>query len=269
MPGTIELDLDGPDPAEAYPARLHGAACALLELPATDHRAQQQPFTVRPLVVGRSGAHWRLGWLPDGRPPLRNTETVRFGPIFRRVRRSAVATSSFAQLAGSGCACTVDLRMVSPTYFSRNGRDHLLPDPVLIIDSAVRRWNQYAPPDFQVSESEHRALRSRIVLTDFVGRTERGPVTFTTQQTGFVGTVRLALPRSAERGSRYLLAALMRFLGVAGVGAQTTHGFGAVELVALDGRLMTAPVQPGSVPLESGPVLATGSVLVNDPSGST
>lgn len=236
MPGTVVFDLEGPEPAAAHPARLHGAACALLELPAADHRAQDQPFAVRPLVADGKGARWRLGWLPEGHPPIRTVDTVRFGPTRRRVRGFTIAITSFGRLATGGSTGTADLRMLSPTFFSRNGRDHPLPDPVLIIDSAVRRWNLHAPADLRVPDAEHRALRSRIVLTDFEGRTERGPVTFTMQQTGFVGTVRIALPRSAERSTRYLLAALMRFLDVAGVGAQTTHGFGALELVALDGR---------------------------------
>lgn len=236
MPGIIEYHLDLAEPLDPYPARLHGAACALLELPTSEHHAQQKPFTVWPIFAAADGAKWRLGWLPDRRPPLRSADMLRFGQAHCRVRGRDVTTVSFAQLARVGCASTAELRMVSPTFFSRNGRDHPLPDPVLLVDSAVRRWNAHAPVDLQIPQAEHRALRSSIVLADLDGRTERGAVTLTMQQTGFVGTVHIGLPRAAQRSSRYLLAALMRFVEVAGLGAQTTHGFGAVELVALDGR---------------------------------
>jgi CRISPR-associated endoribonuclease Cas6 len=52
-----------------YPARLHGAACALLEGSAVSHTAQHKPFSVGPLFGdGAERARWRPGWLPAAEP---------------------------------------------------------------------------------------------------------------------------------------------------------------------------------------------------------
>lgn len=233
MPGVIALHLDVPHDVEVYPARLHGAACALLEHGSTAHRGQDKPFAVWPLRPGPDGAAWRLGWLPDGVPALGAGDSVMFGAAVFPVLHRTVDLTSFARLASGGPVRSADLRLLSPTFFSRNGRDHPLPDPVLLVESAVRRWNVHAPPDAHIPEDLRRALRAAVYLADMVGETRRGRVSRTMEQLGFVGTVRLALTRSAGETVRCLFGALMRFVDVAGVGAQTTHGFGAVELLEL------------------------------------
>jgi CRISPR-associated endoribonuclease Cas6 len=45
----------------------------------------------------------------------------------------------FGSLAGGAPAWSADLEVVSPLYFSRNRRDHPLPDPVLMLRSALDR----------------------------------------------------------------------------------------------------------------------------------
>lgn len=49
MPATVQLTLDLTGRPQIYPARLHGAACALLETERSDHRQQHKPFAVGPL----------------------------------------------------------------------------------------------------------------------------------------------------------------------------------------------------------------------------
>jgi hypothetical protein len=45
--------------------------------------------------------------------------------------------------------------------------------------------------------------------------------------------VAIALNRQADPTTHTVFAALMRFAAIAGLGAQTTHGFGATDLIAL------------------------------------
>ena len=124
--------------------------------------------------------------------------------------------------------------MVSPMYFSRNGRDHPIPDPVLIVRSLARRWNVAVPATVAIPDELRDRLCAAVLLADMQGGTVAAPVTTSRDQVGFVGTVRLELPRHAELDIGVVFAALMRFAELAGIGAQTTHGFGAVDLLGLE-----------------------------------
>jgi CRISPR-associated endoribonuclease Cas6 len=235
MPAIVTLDLVTPPDLWVYPARLHGAVCALVEREhCGEHRAQRKPFSVGPLLGGGSGAaRWRLGWLADQAPRLA-PEVVRFGPHPCAVVRSDTREVPFASLAAGPPAWSAELDVISPLYFSRNGRDHPLPDPVLVLRSTMDRWNAFASAALAVPEPVGRELLATVWLAAMDGRTESTPVTATMHQTGFVGTARLALTRAAGRTAATAFAALMRFADIAGIGAQTTHGFGAVRLVDLN-----------------------------------
>lgn len=225
MPGVIELDLDVPAGVTVYPARLHGAACAVLGL-------HEPVFSVSPMAATPGGARWRIGWLPDRPPELDVSGGVRIGPDMCPVVRRDVRHVPFAELAAAPAIRAVELQLTSPLWFSRNGRDYALPDPVLVVDSLIRRWNDNAPVEFGIDRELRERLRATVYLTDMDGRTERGQVSATMYQIGFVGYLRLALTRVAAPETEQVLAALMQFAAIAGIGAQTTHGFGAVELLA-------------------------------------
>jgi len=235
MPAVVTLDLVAPADLWVYPARLHGAACAMVERQwGGGHCAQRKPFSVGPLLGGGSGAaRWRLGWLADPVPRL-SPEVVRFGPHPCAVADCQTREVPFASLAAGPPAWSAELDVISPLYFSRNGRDHPLPDPVLMLRSTLDRWNAFAPAPLAVPEPVRRELLATVWLAAMDGRTVSTAVTATMQQTGFVGTARLALTRAAGRVAATAFAALMRFADIAGIGAQTTHGFGAVRLRQLN-----------------------------------
>ena len=75
MPATLELDLDVTVAPTVYPARLHGAACALLGHPPPGGTPD---FSAWPLVAHGERTRWRLGWLPD-RPCPAPPAAVTFG----------------------------------------------------------------------------------------------------------------------------------------------------------------------------------------------
>jgi CRISPR-associated endoribonuclease Cas6 len=233
MPAVIEVHLARQAGLAVYPARLHGAACTLLESPDADHTAQRKPFSVGPLIDRGDGVGWTLGWLAHG-PPPQVTSSVRFGRTCCPVLAHRVDHCSFAELAATLPVRHAELEIVSPMFFSRNGRDHPLPDPVLIVRSALNRWNHHAPAALAVNDELSRMLLATVWLADMHGRTVRASVTATMDQAGFVGTVRLALLAHADRTTAAVFGALMRFAAIAGLGAQTTHGFGVTRLLRLE-----------------------------------
>ncbi|MGH3621760.1 MAG: CRISPR system precrRNA processing endoribonuclease RAMP protein Cas6 [Sciscionella sp.] len=270
MPTTLTLHL-GVGASAVYPKRLHGAACVLLESPLADHGAADKPFSVGPVrgSEARPGtASWRLGWLTS-QPAPPCPRRVAFGPAAWPVLGRDEATVSYAELCAGPAAHAADLDVVSPLYFSRNGRDMPMPDPVLVLTSLLRRWNHHAPAALRVEQELRDRLLAAVFLDAFDGRTMRTAVTYTQQQSGFVGTIRLALLRTAGHDVETAFAALMRFAVLAGIGAQTTHGFGAVNLMRLTargsstGRGSTQPVHPHTGTPENPSVLADPKTQVN------
>ncbi|MER7077273.1 CRISPR-associated endoribonuclease Cas6 [Saccharopolyspora kobensis] len=229
MPATIQITLDLTGHPQIYPARLHGAACALLETPDSDHQRQYKPFAVGPLYDIDGSTRWRLGWLAE-QPPPQLPDRIRLGDVDCDVRAAHFDNTSYARLADSKPARHAQLQVVSPMYFSRNGRDHPLPDPVLIVRNLAQRWNAHAPALFAITDELLRAITGTVFLHAMAGETVRTPVSATMHQTGFFGTVRLGLIKAADHTTRTIFAALMQFAIIAGIGAQTTHGFGAIRV---------------------------------------
>lgn len=226
MPATIELRLAMDDQPTIYPARIHGAACALLPVP---HDGDLAPFSASPPVHQGGYAIWRLGWLGQRIPEV-SASTVTFGDTHHDVLERRVEEHSFAELTQARPLRRAELDVISPLYFSRNGRDLPLPEPELIVRSLLNRWDRYAPLPLAIPESVRRGLLSTVYLVAMNGSTMAGSVGRTTTQTGFVGTVELGITRQADDTVAALFAALVHFADIAGIGAQTAHGFGAVRL---------------------------------------
>jgi CRISPR-associated endoribonuclease Cas6 len=224
-------------PFAPSPGQVHGAASALLEGPTADHHGQVKSFAVRPAADDGQMTTWRLAWLRDGDLPAAwPPRVVRFGPCERFVVGYDVDLWPFSRLAGGGPARAVDVATVSPLYFSNNGRDLPLPDPARVVRSLLERWNACAPPAFTIDGEDGRAVASAVFLDAMTGSVERIPLAPTLRQTGFVGTFRLRLPRAASDGAARVFGALASFAPLAGIGAQTTHGFGAVDVTVNPAR---------------------------------
>ncbi|WP_239377148.1 CRISPR system precrRNA processing endoribonuclease RAMP protein Cas6 [Frankia sp. Cj5] len=251
MPASLTLKFTTP-PRPPLPRHLLGAAARLFETPDSDHHADTKPFAVGPLVPSPGSANpektahpgkagkldgsptmtlWRLGWLGHGDPPPAwPPRTVRFGPCEQSVMGFDTDLWPFARLASAGPARRVRLRMLTPTFFSRNGRDLPLPEPVLIVRSLLARWNAHAPDTLTIDDSAARELVGSVFLDAVSGASEQVPVTEQIRQVGFVGEAELRLLKTASAAAAEVFGALMRFAAIAGVGAQTTHGFGAVDI---------------------------------------
>ncbi|MGH4016432.1 MAG: CRISPR system precrRNA processing endoribonuclease RAMP protein Cas6 [Pseudonocardiaceae bacterium] len=233
MPAVLDLELSVPTGTQVYSARLHGAACALLEKSnAVPHTAQHKPFSVGPLFEGSGGrTHWRLGWLEATEPP-QLPAVLTLGPARCKVQHTRPASVTFTELLAGLPVRHAELHFVSPTFFARKGRDLPLPDPVLIMRSLASRWDAHAPAELALPATELSALLDTVYLHEMAGETRRAQVSRTMWQTGFVGAARLALTRAGDDVTTQVFTALTRFAEFAGVGAQTTHGFGAVRLAS-------------------------------------
>ncbi|MGH3797671.1 MAG: CRISPR system precrRNA processing endoribonuclease RAMP protein Cas6 [Pseudonocardiaceae bacterium] len=220
-----------------YPAHLHAAACLLFEQTETDHAAQRKPFAVGAPVAENGTVTWRLGWLPDTAVPASwPPHEVRLGESTCRVLDARARHCSFAALAASRPMVRGLLRFVTPTYFSRNGRDVPLPDPVLVLRSLLQRWNAFAPAGLAIDDDLSHAVLSAVLLSDASVHTLRVQVGRIAWQTGFVGDAELGITRTAAPGVSTVFAALLHFATIAGVGAQTTYGFGEVSPGQLHGH---------------------------------
>ncbi|MGH3942477.1 MAG: CRISPR system precrRNA processing endoribonuclease RAMP protein Cas6 [Pseudonocardiaceae bacterium] len=229
MPTLLTLRITEPV-APPYPVHLHAAACQLLEPPDADHTAQRKPFTLGAPVAEEGTVTWRLGWLPDlALPAAWPPQQLRLGGSTCQVLDAEAHHQPFAALAASRPVARAFVRFLTPTYFSRNGRDVPLPDPVLVMRSLTQRWNAFAPTGLALDEPLSKALLSAVLLTDTDVHTARVQIAHDAWQTGFVGDADLALTHTASPGVRAAFAALLRFATVAGVGARTTYGFGEVS----------------------------------------
>jgi CRISPR-associated endoribonuclease Cas6 len=117
----------------------------------------------------------------------------------------------------------------SATYFSRNGRWHPLPDPVLLYGGLIRRWNLFAPEYAKIGADEERELLAAVALSAHdVAST---PVDLgTATRIGFTGTAEFRLVGQHTKTTPQRFASLSLFATASGVGAQTTHGLGAMDV---------------------------------------
>jgi CRISPR-associated endoribonuclease Cas6 len=148
--------------------------------------------------------------------------------VVERTQRKA----THALLASGPSLAAATITFGSPTFFSQNGSDTVIPDPRLIVGSWRRRWNASLPDGdpLAVSDEEWAATHRLIALTGFDLRTERRDTGHGRDRAGFTGMARLSIARTAPAASRKVFSTLARFAGYCGTGAQVTHGFGATTV---------------------------------------
>ena len=223
---------------------VHGLTCRLLEPPGNpDHHNDRKPYAVQlPRASDTTAGEIELclaDLTPTGRIPPQLAAAIgqryRLGSLpleALAVRR--LTTVSYPELRKLGPLWSCEYRFLTPTYFARSGRDYPLPDPQLIIRSLIESWNAHADDDLRIDDGLARELGSRVILTSHTIRTRAIPSGNGRPRIGFVGTARLGL-RAADRqdpdgiASARLLATLSAHAPYSGVGAQTTHGLGAVS----------------------------------------
>jgi CRISPR-associated endoribonuclease Cas6 len=238
MPTLIEMRLKATWTPRSVTRQLHGLACSLFEGDSIEHLGQEKYFAVWPLYQTPGDATdewtWRAAWLPDDPPPKGavTADVLRVGHVTCTVTESAQRRVTHARLAAGLALNTVTVTFASPTYFSQNGTDVVLPDPRLIIGSWRRRWNSslHGADSLAIDDETWRDVHRSIRLTAFDLRTVSHDTGHGRDRAGFRGSATLQLDKNATPAAQVVLGTLARFAEYCGTGAQTTHGFGATTI---------------------------------------
>lgn len=238
MPTLIEMQLKASWTLQPNTTQLHGLACALLEDEHSDHLGHDKPFAIWPVHPVPGGSpeawEWRVAWLPDTPPPASavTAAVLRIGHVSCSVTESRQHRVTKARLADGQPLGSATVTFRSPTYFSQNGTDVVLPDPRLIAGSWRRRWNASLPDDdrLAIDDEVWKETQRLLGLGAFSLRTEARDTGHGRDRLGFTGTATLRLARNAPVRVRKTFGMLVRFAGYCGTGAQTTHGFGATSV---------------------------------------
>jgi CRISPR-associated endoribonuclease Cas6 len=181
---------------------------------------------------------WRAAWLPDGLPPTNalTADVLQVGHVSCSVEETRQRRTSYAALASGPPLTAATITFASPTYFSQNGADTVIPDPRLIAGSWRRRWNASLPQDdpLAITNPEWTATHNLLSLAAYNLHTEHRDTGHARDRPGFTGTATLRLPKNAPTATRKIFATLTRFAEYCGTGAQTTHGFGATTVTSAD-----------------------------------
>lgn len=213
---------------------LHRLGCYLAE-PASHaaHTRQDKDFAVWPLLEDDGRVVFRLHALSDEdaiaeRVRSRVVVTPHLGPDLPLLDPSLdVQRVTFEQLASRDPVTSVRVEFVSPTMFSRNGRNYALPDPVVVHQHLVRRWNLFAPEPLRITEDDARSLLRAMTLEATDIRADRIPDII--GRSGFIGSATFHLIGRSSANRRHLRS-LWSFAEYSGVGALTTQGLGALAV---------------------------------------
>jgi len=237
---TLKVDRDPQRPITG--AQLHGAVVNAIDESPDEHTRQSKPFSVWPLLATEMDrlVRLRVAWLVDDTIPaglLNSQGRWRFGSMNATTCDVEVESVPFKSIASTAPTRASEFTFYSPTYFSRSGRDFPLPDPHLVFGSLVRRWNSHCV-DFPIGRDLEEAFVRHIAIDDFSiesqtsmsrrDRSSRGEHEIL--ESGFVGRVAFKLHPAASHEELCAFAAMSQFADIAGVGAQTTHGFGACSV---------------------------------------
>jgi CRISPR-associated endoribonuclease Cas6 len=243
MPIVIEMRLKASWTVRPDTRQLHGLACALFEDEESEHLGHEKPFAVWPLSPAPSGDaydwEWRTAWLPGQLPPATALapDQLRLGHVTCTVTEARHRRVTHRQLAAGPSLTSAEVWFRSPTYFSQNGTDLVLPDPRLIAGSWRRRWNASLPDgdSLAIEDDAWRQAHRAILLAEFDLRTEPQDSGRGRQRAGFTGSATLRVGKDASAAVRSVFGTLVRFAEFCGTGAQTTHGFGATAVSTTPG----------------------------------
>ncbi|MEI2578773.1 CRISPR system precrRNA processing endoribonuclease RAMP protein Cas6 [Scytonema sp. PRP1] len=209
------------------------------------HASQNSPLSISGLLGNRrpSGTqigdyfYFRIGIL-DGsliEPLLRGFEQSETQTLiladFPFVLRNMYAIPGTHRLAGAAdygllshppqVLTDIELHFLSPTSFKQNQGVQTFPLPELVFNSLHRRWNAFAPPQYQLAPMEWNALVSAYDLKTHALKLEGGA------EIGTQGWVRY---RFHEVEAAKMATILANFAFFSGVGRKTSMGMGQTQL---------------------------------------
>ena len=245
MPHTLTFPLN-PNQARAlppYPGRaLHALFYQWLALGdyAISTKVHDQdgprPFTVSPLYRVDGQPTFRLTLLDDSLWPtlsqgISQTPAVEVmgRPLTLSTAGPQVERRPYADLASDARSDTrIQVRFLSPTSFRSHEMHYPLPDPFLIYQSWLNRWNEFAPQEQRINVALLDIVAAHVAVGRYDLRTEMVDLGRNRKVIGFVGMVQYNVIRAGKIGDEWLrrLNLLADYARFCGTGHKTAQGMG-------------------------------------------
>lgn len=221
---------------------VHWLACRLIGEAPYEHRSSRPKRWSAAIAPNGHQTRYALRVLDDGRQVNTPPPQLQLGRDLYTVTDVETSDIAFAGLIGRPPARAVQMLHLSPATLDLSsipGRDGTrgpkrylpLPEPVTVYRGLAARWNDNAPHQFRLTDPLIDELLARIALARHdistqVAHTSGGALP------GFVGQVRYSLagPDRDHGQARRAFTALSAFAALCGVGAQTSHGLGSVDV---------------------------------------
>ena len=248
MPYTLTFPLPPPEAAALppYPGRAFHAlfyqwlALGDYSLSTRVHDDDgPRPFTVSPLHRVDGQPTLRLTLLDDALWPalsrgiaLTPTVEVLSCPLTLPAGGPQVEQRSYTDLAANARTETrLRLRFLSPTSFRSHEMHYPLPDPALVYQSWLARWNEFAPPDVRINVALLDIVTAHVAVSRYDLRTEMVDLGENRKVVGFVGVVQYNVIRAGMIGEEWLrrLNLLADYATFCGTGHKTAQGMGMTE----------------------------------------
>jgi CRISPR-associated endoribonuclease Cas6 len=198
-----------------------------------------RPFTVSPLYRVDGYPTLRLTLLDDALWPalsagisLTPTVEVMGRPLTLPLDGLQIEYRSYADLAAGGQAETrIQVRFLSPTSFRSREMHYPLPDPALVYQSWLARWNEFAPEELRINVALLDIVAAHVAVSRYDLRTEMVDLGRNRKAVGFVGVVQYHIVRAGKIGDEWVrrLNLLADYATFCGTGHKTAHGMGQTE----------------------------------------
>ena len=136
---------------------------------------------------------------------------------------------SYADLAaGAEAETRIRVRFLSPTSFRSHEMHYPLPDPGLVYQSWLARWNEFAPEDLRINIALLDVVAAHVAVGRYDLRTEMVDMGSNRKAVGFVGKVQYSVVRARKIGDEWVrrLNLLADYAAFCGTGHKTAHGMG-------------------------------------------
>ncbi|MBF2066223.1 MAG: CRISPR-associated endoribonuclease Cas6 [Calothrix sp. C42_A2020_038] len=209
------------------------------------HESQNSPLSISGLLGNRrlhgtkvgDYFYFRIGLL-DGsliQPLIRGFEKLETQSLvladFAFVLRNMYAIPGTHKLAGAAdygllshplqVLTDIELQFLSPTSFKQHKNVQTFPLPELVFNSLHRRWNTFAPEQYQLPDCEWNAYVSAYELKTYALKMEAGAE---------IGAQGWARYRFQDIETARIATILANFAFFAGVGRKTSMGMGQTQL---------------------------------------
>ena len=198
-----------------------------------------RPFTVSPLYRIDGQPTLRLTLLDDDLWPalergisLTPTVEVMGRPLALPPDGPQVEHRTYAELvAGSRAETRIRLRFLSPTSFRSHEMHYPLPDPTIVYQSWLNRWNEFAPEEVRINVALLDIVAAHVAVSRYDLRTEMVDLGRNRKVVGFVGLVQYNVIRAGKIGDEWLrrLNLLADYARFCGTGHKTAHGMGQTQ----------------------------------------